>query len=53
MLSPYVYSDAQINGLLAVALALPPEDGLRRWTHHTLFGLIAVTGIASVRGDGA
>ena len=25
---------------------LPPEDGLRRWTYHTLFGLIAVeTGV--------
>ena len=32
-------------GLLAAALALPPEDGLRRWTYHTLFGLIAVTGM--------
>jgi integrase len=42
---PYVYSDAQIDALLASALALPPEDGLRRWTCHTLFGLIAVTGM--------
>jgi integrase len=42
---PYVYSDAQINALLAAALALPPADGLRRWTYHTLFGLIAVTGM--------
>jgi hypothetical protein len=25
-----------------VTLALPPKDGLRRWTYHTLFGLIAV-----------
>jgi hypothetical protein len=33
---PYVYSDAQINALLAAALALPPEDGLRRWTTHTI-----------------
>ncbi len=42
---PYVYSDAEIDALLAAALALPPEDGLRRWTYHTLFGLIAVTGM--------
>ena len=42
---PYVYSDAEIAALLSAALALPPEDGLRRWTYHTLFGLIAVTGM--------
>ena len=42
---PYVYSDAEIDALLTAALALPPEDGLRRWTYHTLFGLIAVSGM--------
>jgi integrase len=42
---PYVYSDTEIDALLTAALTLPPEDGLRRWTYHTLFGLIAVTGI--------
>jgi len=42
---PYVYSDSEINALLAAALALPPEGGLRGWTYHTLFGLIAVTGM--------
>jgi len=42
---PYVYSDAEIDALLTAALALPPEGGLRRWTYHTLFGLIAVTGM--------
>jgi integrase len=42
---PYIYSDAEIDALLAAALALPPEDGLRRWTYHSLFGLIAVTGM--------
>jgi integrase len=31
--------------LLIAALALPPKEGLRRWTYHTLFGLIAVTGM--------
>jgi integrase len=42
---PYVYRDAEIDAMLAVALALPPEDGLRRWTYHRLFGLIAATGM--------
>ncbi|MEZ5850302.1 MAG: tyrosine-type recombinase/integrase [Hyphomicrobiaceae bacterium] len=42
---PYVYSDAEIAALLTAALALPPQDGLRRWTYHALFGLIAVTGM--------
>jgi integrase len=42
---PYVYSEAEINALLAAALALPPADGLRRWTYHCLFGLLAVTGM--------
>ncbi len=42
---PYVYSDAEINALLAAALALPPADGLRRWTYHCFFGLLAVTGM--------
>jgi integrase len=42
---PYVYSDAEIDALLTAALALPPKDGLRRWTYHTLFGVIAVTGM--------
>ena len=36
---PYVYSDAEVNALLAAA------GGLRRWTYHCLFGLIAVTGM--------
>lgn len=42
---PYVYSDAEIAALLKAALALPPKNGLRRWTYHTLFGLIVVTGM--------
>jgi integrase len=42
---PYVYSDAEIDALLTAALALPPEDGLNRWTYYTLFGLIVVTGM--------
>src|SRR5262249_50466815 len=42
---PYIYNDGEINALLAAALALPPTDGLRRWTYHHLFGLIVVTGM--------
>ena len=42
---PYIYSDTEIEALLAAARALPPENGLRRWTCHALLGLIAVTGM--------
>lgn len=42
---PYIYSDAEIDRLLTAAQALPPADGLRRWTYHHLFGLLAVTGL--------
>lgn len=42
---PYIYSDAEIDRLLGAALSLPPADGLRRWTYHHLFGLLAVTGL--------
>lgn len=31
--------------MLNAALALPPEDGLRRWTFHCLFGLLSVSGL--------
>src|SRR4051794_9833306 len=40
-----VYRDAEIKALLAAALAPPPANGLRRWTYHYFFGLIAVTGM--------
>jgi len=42
---PYIYSEREINALLAAALALPPITGLRRWTYHHLFGVITVTGM--------
>lgn len=42
---PYIYSDEEIRRLLSAALALPPVNGLRRWTYHCLFGLLAVTGL--------
>jgi integrase len=42
---PYIYTEGEIDALLAAALSLPPTDALRRWTYHHLFGLIAVTGM--------
>jgi integrase len=42
---PYLYTDEEIQRLLAAALDLPPIAGLRRWTFHCLFGLLAVTGL--------
>lgn len=42
---PYLYTESEIQGLLTAALALPPAQGLRRWTYHCLFGLLAVTGM--------
>lgn len=42
---PYLYTETEIRKLLAAALALPPTDGLRRWTYYCLFGLLAVTGL--------
>lgn len=42
---PYLYTDAEIQKLLATAKRLPPADGLRPWTYHCLFGLLAVSGL--------
>ena len=42
---PYLYTDDEIERLLAAAKRLPPADGLRAWTYHCLFGLLAVTGL--------
>ncbi len=41
----YIYSDTEIQALLSASLALPPVNGLRRWTYHCLFGLLPVTGL--------
>lgn len=43
-------SIAKIDALLTATLAMP-ADGVRQSTYHTLFGLIAVTGMR-IRGDG-
>jgi integrase/recombinase XerD len=42
---PYLYSDPEIQRLLAAATALPPLNGLRGATYHCLFGLLTVTGL--------
>lgn len=42
---PHFFSDSDIELLLGAALALPPVDGLRRWTFHCLFGLLSVSGL--------
>ena len=42
---PYIYSDEEIQRLMTAAKALPPQDGLRRWTYYCLFGLLTVTGL--------
>ena len=42
---PHFFSDGDIEKLLHAALALTPEDGLRRWTFHCLFGLLSVSGL--------
>lgn len=42
---PYIFSDAEIRGIVAEAARLPSCSGLRGLTHSTLFGLLAVTGM--------
>jgi len=42
---PYLYSDKEIEALLSTALELPANGGLRPWTYHCLFGLLAVSGL--------
>ena len=42
---PYLYSEGEIEKLLAAALKLSPRQGLRRWTYQCLFGLLAMAGL--------
>jgi integrase/recombinase XerD len=42
---PYLYSEQEIQELLAAAHKLTPRQGLRPWTYHCLFGLLAVGGL--------
>jgi hypothetical protein len=41
-IAPYIYSDADITALLAVAQQLSPVDGLRPVTMRCLLGLLAL-----------
>jgi len=43
--SPYIYSHAEIQALLAAAAALPPSGSLRSHTIGTLLGLLYSTGL--------
>jgi len=42
---PYFYTEQEIQRLLAAAKSLSPASGLRPWTYHCLFGLLAVSGL--------
>lgn len=43
--APHIYSEREIEELLAAARRLDPRPGLRGLTYETLFGLIACTGM--------
>jgi integrase/recombinase XerD len=43
--TPYIYSDKEINELMAQANQLPSKVGLRPRTYATLLGLLTVTGM--------
>src|SRR5208283_269530 len=42
---PYLYTEQEIQRLLAAAKRLSPAGGLRPRTYHCLFGLLAVSGL--------
>ena len=42
---PYIYSDDEIQRLMAAASALPSPKGLRSSSFSTVFGLLSVTGL--------
>jgi integrase/recombinase XerD len=42
---PYLYTEQEIQRLLAAAKSLSPASGLRPRTYHCLFGLLAVSGL--------
>jgi integrase/recombinase XerD len=42
---PYIYSDEEIERLIAAAAALPSANGLKACSYSTLFGLLSVTGL--------
>jgi len=42
---PYLYTDGEIENLLAATKQLSPSDGLRPFTYECLFGLLVVGGL--------
>jgi len=42
---PYIYSNSELQALMAAASRLPPENSLRPHTYSTLLGLLYSTGI--------
>ena len=42
---PYIYSETEVQALLATASRLPPPSGLRPQTYRTLLGLLYSTGM--------
>ena len=42
---PYIYTNQEIEQLLAAARSLPPAGGLCGWKYHCLLGLLSVTGL--------
>ena len=44
-LAPHIYTDQEIDDLLAAARELPPRGSPRPVTYETIFGLIAATGM--------
>ena len=43
--APYIYSDTEVEKIVAATAVLPSAHGLRGLTFSTLFGLLAVTGM--------
>jgi integrase len=43
--APYLYTEEEIQRLLTAAKSLSSASGLRPWTYHCLFGLLAVSGL--------
>ena len=42
---PYIYSDEEIERLIAAAAELPSANGLKACSYSTLFGLLSITGL--------
>jgi integrase/recombinase XerD len=42
---PHIYSDHEVSQILDMAARLTSVNGIRALTYHTLFGLIAITGL--------